>query len=157
ALGGGAAVGGVVLGPEQLVPVVVAVGPSLGQSALALLGQVPFRIPSIRPGAVGLQLVSGRGVVAGVRPVARAVVTPAVRPIIGQLVGGVVGEGLRRPVEDLGLDAAARVVGVGVIRVEGAAAVAVLERAQPVDGIVAVAGAPDLRIRVEVTVPRGGG
>src|SRR5262249_13518426 len=59
------AVGGPLLDPDQVVLVVVAVGPGLGAGALRLLGDVAFVVVRVRPGAIACHPVASRGRITG--------------------------------------------------------------------------------------------
>src|SRR5262249_8614484 len=96
-----AAVGGPVLGPDQLFLVVVAVRPRLGVCAFGLLGQVSFAVVAVRPGAVPSELVARADGPAAIVAVAVGVVGVGVRPIRRQLIRCVVAIGDARAVDHL--------------------------------------------------------
>src|SRR5262249_9747598 len=98
----GAAIGGPLLDTDELVALIVGVGPGLGAGPLALLGLVALVVVGVGPGAVGRQLIAAASRVAGHGPVAVGIVTVIARAIAGQLVGSIVAERRRAAVERLG-------------------------------------------------------
>src|SRR4051794_19419062 len=118
---------------------VVAEGPGLLARALALLGQVAHAVVGVGPHTVVQQLVAIASDIAGVGPVARAVVGERVGPVARELVDRVVGERCwcaGRVV--LGGNPVAGVVGVGKRRQRVAGAVAGVTLREPVGGVVQV-------------------
>src|SRR5262249_5964895 len=89
------------LGPQQAVVVVVAVGPGVGAGALLHAGG--FVVVDVTEGAVVQQTVTGAGLVAGGVALAHQVVAIDLRAGAGQLVGGVVAVAAADAIADLGL------------------------------------------------------
>src|SRR5205823_11830662 len=78
------------LGPDHVVGVVVAVGPSLCARPLAFLHQVAFSVIAVRPGSIVGQLICRAGLVTSCIAVAVQVVAIGTGRVAGELIGGIV-------------------------------------------------------------------
>jgi hypothetical protein len=150
----GASVGLAAPGPEELIALVVAVGPRLVRWAFRLLGEVAFVVIGVGPGAVAGEAVAGAGSVVAIVAVAVGVVGEGGGAVGGELVGVVVGVGDRGAVALDLREPAVGIVGVGVVGdVREAVGLAVVQVCEPAGAIVGVARVRDRRDAAETVEP----